>query len=83
MQEVGSSKITSCHDSFACLAMYRHHTLSQEILILSLRAAAKHLTPKHLTLIASFGGPGDGFGGPGVVFLVLVSVVACHYFYLH
>ena len=27
-----------------------------------------------------FGGPGGGFGGPGGGFLVLVAVVACHYF---
>ncbi len=30
-----------------------------------------------------FGGPGAGFGGPGGGFLVLVAVVACHYFYYH
>ncbi len=29
------------------------------------------------------GGPGGGFGGPGGGFLVLVAVVACHYFYYH
>ena len=35
----------------------------------SVRAATKHLTPEHLTLIASIGGPGGGCGGPGVGFL--------------
>ena len=30
-----------------------------------------------------FCGPGAGFGGPGGGFLVLVAVVACHYFYYH
>ena len=29
------------------------------------------------------GGPGGAFGGPGGDFLVLVAVVACHYFYYH
>ena len=29
------------------------------------------------------GGPGGGFGGPGGGFLVLVAVVACHYFYYY
>ena len=27
------------------------------------------------------GGPGGGVGAPGVGFLVLVAVVACHHFY--
>ena len=29
------------------------------------------------------GGPGTGFCSPGGGFLVLVAVVACHYFYYH
>ena len=29
------------------------------------------------------GGPGGGFGAPGDGFLILVAVVACHYFYDH
>ena len=30
-----------------------------------------------------FGGPGGGFGAPGGGFLILVAIVACHYFYYH
>ena len=29
------------------------------------------------------GGPRGGFGGPGGGFLILVAVVACHYFSYH
>ena len=34
-------------------------------------------------VFVGFGGPGGGFGAPGGGFLVLVAVVACHYFYYH
>ena len=29
------------------------------------------------------GGPGHGFGGPGGGFLIMIAVVACHYFYYY
>ena len=34
-------------------------------------------------VFAVLGGPDGGFGAPGDDFLVLVAVVACHYFYYY